>query len=151
MANDARFAVSGWQDDLEDIDPTRNPEEKNEKSILQAAEQGQLEYIKTLLNKNPALIQAKDKDGYTPLHRACYGNHVNVVQYLLERGADINAKTDVHWGPLHSCCHWNNKECGAVLIQWGADVNAESEGGDSKMYFVACMKLVNIYIIRFIS
>lgn len=33
-----------------------------------------------------------DNGGKTPLHRACEGGHVDVVQLLVERGADLEAK-----------------------------------------------------------
>lgn len=62
------------------------------------------------------------------MHRACYSNNIEVVKYLLQKGANISAKTEMLWEPLHSCCQWNHKECAAVLIQNGADVNAKSEG-----------------------
>lgn len=54
--------------------------------MLSAAEEGNLEKIKKLLCKNPLLLDCTDKDGYTPLHRACYGNNVEVVEVDLERG-----------------------------------------------------------------
>lgn len=78
---------------------------------------------------NPDLINAKDNDKYTPLHRACYSNHVEIVKYLLQKGADVAAKTEMQWQPLHSCCQWNHVKCASVLLQNGADVNAPSEGG----------------------
>ncbi|KAL3266554.1 hypothetical protein HHI36_010721 [Cryptolaemus montrouzieri] len=137
MVNDERFLVSGWEDDLHDIDPSRNPEEGTEKMFLKAAEDGELKTITDLVKINPALIQAIDKDGYTPLHRACYGNHLDIVKFLLENGADISAKTAMQWEPLHSCCHWNNKECAIALIQWGADINSESEGGQTPLHLCA--------------
>lgn len=97
--------------------------------ILKACEKGDLEIVKSLLEKDPNLINAKDGDSYTPLHRACYSNNIEIVEYLLQKGADIFAQTEMHWQPLHSCCKWNNFKCAALLIQNGADVNAVSEGG----------------------
>lgn len=73
-------------------------------------------------------MNESDNDGYTPLHRACYGNFIDIVDYLLAKGADISHKTQLQWQPLHSCCHWNSKDCAIRLIQHGADVNATSEG-----------------------
>lgn len=143
--NDENFSVSGWEDEIQDIDETRNPKgnnnklctlnalkylfvDKNEYDILQACEKGNLEGIKSLIEKNPDLINITDKDKYTPLHRACYSNNIEVVKYLIQKGANISAKTEMQWEPLHSCCQWNHKECAAILIQNGADVNAKSEG-----------------------
>lgn len=113
--------------------------EKSENTFMKAAEDGNLEQMKILLKVNPTLIQISDKDGYTPLHRACYGDHIDTVRFLLEQGADMSAKTDMKWEPLHSCCHWNNKKSGITLIQWGADVNAESEGGENPCLFFICI------------
>ena len=58
--------------------------EPDEKAILQAAENGNLEKVKNLLAKNPSLIEAADIDGYTPLHRACYGNHIEIVEVFIK-------------------------------------------------------------------
>lgn len=147
MANDERFLVSGWEDDLNDIDEEENPHGKQdsiisfvccssyfniletpEKEILWAAENGDIVKLESLINNDPSLIHITDKDGYTPLHRACYSNHIKIVEYLIEHGANISAKTQMQWEPLHSCCQWNHKECALKLIQNGADVNAQSEG-----------------------
>lgn len=48
--------------------------------MLTAAEEGNLEKIKKLVSKNRLLLECTDKDGYTPLHRACYGNNIEVVE-----------------------------------------------------------------------
>lgn len=54
--------------------------EKPETEILWAAENGRLDLLKNLVTKNPGLVKVKDRDGYTPLHRACYNNHSEVVE-----------------------------------------------------------------------
>lgn len=51
-----------------------------ETEILWAAENGELETVKNLITLNRSLLLFKDKDGYTPLHRACYNDHENVVE-----------------------------------------------------------------------
>ncbi|PSN30994.1 Ankyrin repeat domain-containing protein 49 [Blattella germanica] len=113
--------VSGWDDDTEGIDEDRNPCSTPMREILCAAESGNLAKIATLISLNPELIQATDKDGYTPLHRACYSNH-----FLLKHGANIHAETEDGWQPLHSACKWNNAHCAANLLEHGADPNVTS-------------------------
>lgn len=131
-----RFAVSGWDDDLNDIDTTRNPEGK-EKDFLSAAQSGDLVKVQELYEQDPALLKGTDQDRYTALHRACYGNHVDVVKFLISKGADVAAETEMGWQPLHSSCQWNNKECAAILLQNGADVNAKSEGSQTPLHVAA--------------
>ena len=36
-------------------------------------------------------MNAKDKGGYTPLWLAARGGHIDVVKFLVDKGADVNA------------------------------------------------------------
>ncbi|KAJ8924720.1 hypothetical protein NQ315_000872 [Exocentrus adspersus] len=136
MINDEQFMVSGWEDDVQGVDETYDPKDK-EQQMLHACEKGNMEEVKALLETNPELINVTDKDKYTPLHRACYNNNIEVVKFLVQKGANISAKTEMLWQPLHSCCQWNHKECAAVLIQNGADVNATTEGNQTPLHIAA--------------
>jgi ankyrin repeat protein len=53
--------------------------ESPDKEILWASENGKLSAVERLIRVDPMLIHVKDKDGYTPLHRACYNDHEHVV------------------------------------------------------------------------
>jgi len=53
--------------------------ESSNKEILWASENGKLSVVERLILANPLLIHVTDKDGYTPLHRACYNDHEHVV------------------------------------------------------------------------
>ncbi|XP_066258804.1 ankyrin repeat domain-containing protein 49-like [Euwallacea similis] len=131
------FLVSGWDVDMSDIDKSRNPSDELQRTVLNAAENGHLDVLKDLLDKDPTLVHTVDKDKYTPLHRACYGNHLDVVKFLIEKGADLTAKTEMQWEPLHSCCQWNHVQCAAYLIVSGANVNATTEGGQTPLHIAA--------------
>lgn len=78
-----------------------------------------------------------DEDGYTPLHRACYNNNVEIAKLLIQYGADVNARTLMQWTPLHSAAKWSNADCMALLLQHGADINAESEGKQNPLHIAA--------------
>ena len=60
--------------------------------IHQAAWDGDLEKVKTLLKDNPDLVFSKDKINYTPLHVAALKGHKDVMKFLLASKADVNAK-----------------------------------------------------------
>jgi ankyrin repeat protein len=49
------------------------------KDILWASENGELSVVERLILCDPMLIHVRDKDGYTPLHRACYNDHEHIV------------------------------------------------------------------------
>lgn len=112
-------------------------EDKPEARILWAAQHNELELVKTMLEKAPGLVGARDEDLYTPMHRAAYSNHIQVVRYLLEKGADPLATTDTGWTPMHSAAKWNNCEIVELLLNTGTPVNTGSEGGLTALHVAA--------------
>lgn len=65
-----------------------------EYKLLEASKAGELEIVSTILNAHPHLVNCRDVDGRqsTPLHFAAGYNRVEVVEFLLSRGADVHAK-----------------------------------------------------------
>jgi len=131
-----RMQVSAWEDDEDGVEEARDAIDPMQKAVLEAAEKGDFDKIKSYYDLDPTLIKCTDKDGYTPLHRACYGNHVKIIEFLLQAGAEIDAKTQDDWQPLHSACVWNNVDCAAVLVAQGADINAKSKGHQTPLHLV---------------
>ncbi len=66
-------------------------------SMYDAAESGNIEAVKQHLAAGTD-VNAKDKDGWTPLHPASYEGHQEIVELLIGKGADVNVK--VEFGPF---------------------------------------------------
>ncbi|XP_026463363.1 ankyrin repeat domain-containing protein 49-like [Ctenocephalides felis] len=149
--------ISGWDDQDENIEVERNPHETPEKEILWAAESGELEVVEDLLKKHPHLINTRDKDNYTPLHRQDYfikQRTVIILMWLMHTttaGADPNAETEMKWTPLHSACKWNNASVAGLLLQYGANVNAQSNGGQTPLHVASsssdCREVLTILLL----
>jgi len=105
--------------------------------ILWAVNENRINEVREILRLDADTVNAKDNDGYTPLHRAAYNNFVDMAKLLLQYRADPNARTELGWTPLHSACKWNNADCAHLLLQFGADVNAESEGKQTPLHITA--------------
>ena len=56
-----------------------------------AAAAGDLVRVRALLDADPRLIHLSDRSGGTPLHRAVVASEREVIDLLLDRGADIHA------------------------------------------------------------
>ncbi|CAG4979263.1 unnamed protein product [Parnassius apollo] len=144
--------VSGWDDADQDVDIVKNPKANPIDHVLWAAENGELEELKELLTSQPGLVHARDSDGYTPLHRAAYGNHVACISYLLSAGANVTTKTELGWTPLHSACNWNNYTAAARLLAAGADPAALSDGEQTPLHLAAaishCKSTLIILLLR---
>ncbi|KRY00230.1 2-oxoisovalerate dehydrogenase subunit alpha, mitochondrial [Trichinella pseudospiralis] len=103
--------VSGWEEmDNTGIIPDENVENDPGKKLLAAAEKGDADEVVNLLKCDRSLVHVRDRDFYTPLHRAAYNNHVSVIKVLLSNGADISAQTEDGWQPLHCAARWGNLE-----------------------------------------
>ena len=56
-----------------------------------------------------SMIDARDRDGWTAVHYACYYGRVAALQVLIDAGADLNIVAEPRgglWTPLHAACGW---------------------------------------------
>ena len=94
---------------------------------------GQKAVIETLVAKG-ADINAKEKDGTTPLHEAVGKKHTEIVKFLLDKGAEINTKGG--WQrqtPLHCAVRVGDSNTVELLLAHGADINAKDRFGDTPL------------------
>lgn len=103
--------------------------------IDEAARKGEVSKIQQLLDRNPALISARDDFmGQMPLHFAAEAGNRVVAELLIEKGADVNAKD---WGngitPLQWAVMNGQKGIALFLITKGANVNAKNNDGKSAL------------------
>jgi len=99
----------------------------NAQDIFSAAAEGDLERIKQLISDKQELVNATNESGKTALHIASEKGHLEIVEYLLEGGADIEAKSIYELTPLFSAAETGNIELAEMLIKYRADVNAFSQ------------------------
>ena len=106
------------------------------RAITKATKNGNTAAVKEMLEQDPLLINARDKDDSTPLHYAAWKGHVEIARTLLRLGADVNAQNrNTHWGntPLHAAAHANNRAIAEILISHGAEVNARDLNGNTPL------------------
>lgn len=106
-----------------------------DQEIHEIATDGEVEKLKSLLDKNPELIEAKGWHDRTPLHRAAEFGNVDCVRLLIERGADVNARSllwsatalfEAIGGAEKDDTSGNNMACAQLLLENGADPNIKS-------------------------
>ncbi|KAH3757010.1 Serine/threonine-protein phosphatase 6 regulatory ankyrin repeat subunit B [Pelomyxa schiedti] len=70
-------------------------EEKEEvmRGLIVAARYGRLEEVKDLVERRGADVNCRAEDDWTPLHVACQRMHLDVILYLLSKGADTSLET----------------------------------------------------------
>lgn len=114
------------------------------KKLFQAIRKGDLELVKMLIEKEPALVNCvakqppKKDDGQSPLQVALKTGNFAIAEFLLHRGADVNFMESEtccnHWRSpvIHDainaaimCCRWN------VLSEDGLEVFSTAEEADA--------------------
>ena len=86
-----------------------------------------------LLSQYSGYVDVRDFQGRTTLHLAASGGHLQVVQMLLERGADINARNNADETPLYETLEYINYKLAdryldvmRVLLEHGADIDTQN-------------------------
>jgi uncharacterized protein len=103
-----------------------------------AARCGETERIKSILRKNPGVINEKNETGYTPLDVAAENGQVEAARVLIEAGADVNACSGSAMcrTPLHCAAgseHESAAEIITLLVKNGARIEAKDKGGGTPL------------------
>jgi prolyl 4-hydroxylase len=61
--------------------------------LAHAAAIGDIDRVAHFVSNHKDLLHMKDSNGWQPIHEAARGGHLEVVQLLLEHGADVNERT----------------------------------------------------------
>jgi len=95
-------------------------------SLEQAASEGRVETIKSLIAQGGD-INAKNAHGQSPLHLAVKQGNSDVVQVLLENGAEVDAiETDSGCTSLHYAASLGHADLCESLVRYGANPDAQT-------------------------
>lgn len=60
--------------------------------LIEAAKKGVFEEVRAIVSEHPEFLNSKDDSGATAVHYAAFGGYRDVVEFLVQQGADINAR-----------------------------------------------------------
>ena len=102
-----------------------------------AITEDKLDLVKKLLKKGSHL-EIKDDYGYTPLLEAVnYGASEEVIDLLLEHGADVNAVTEDKKTALHFAAQNDDEDMVRKMIEKGLFLDAEDKDGWTPLHEAA--------------
>ena len=94
-----------------------------------AAANGHTETVRTLLCMPEVDVNHSNISGKTSLHRAVLKKRSDVVQLLIDAGADVEVKRD-GWSPLHCASELGELDI-VQMLEAGADVCVVDDKGDT--------------------
>jgi len=101
----------------------------NSTLFLTACANGDLSECQRLLGENLINIDVTTGDGLTGLHEAAICGNAQLVEYLINHGANINCCDNEGWTPLHAAASLGQVKVVEMLLDYGADptiVNCEN-------------------------
>lgn len=123
-------------------------------SIHEGAAVGKRSAIADALRRDPASLDSFSSDGWTALHFAAYFNHPDLVQMLIDAGADpqIESRNDEKVWPMQSALSNNSLASASLLIKSGASLEAPPDGnGWTALHYVASkgqVQLINDFLMH---
>ncbi len=108
-------------------------------SLYEASAVGDAGKVEKALAANPDLLNAFAPDGFTALGLAAFFGNPDVVDLLLQQGADPNiaSQNSLHVMPLHSAVAARHLDIARELLAEGADPNARQQDGFTPLHEAA--------------
>ncbi len=109
------------------------------------AKNGSCEAVKAILThvekchsgKLREVVNIENNQGQTPLHIAAENGWLNIVKYLISKGANTNAKDKYGRTPLHIAAKNGEFDMVKYLINEGANVNAKDKFDSTPLHSAA--------------
>lgn len=99
---------------------------------------GDLVEIANLLKKNPEYLDQQDRRlGFTPLAHAVVHAKLDVVRFLLKKGANPNLQDYIGESPLHLAAENSYVEITEVLLNSKAEPNCSTIDGETPLHHAA--------------
>ncbi|KAM4016280.1 protein phosphatase 1 regulatory subunit 12C isoform 6-T6 [Anomaloglossus baeobatrachus] len=76
------------------------------------------------------IIDSTNTDGISALHQACIDENLEVVEFLVNHGANVNQADNEGWTPLHVAASCGYMEIAEYLLKHSANIAAVNSDGD---------------------
>jgi ankyrin repeat protein len=109
----------------------------DESILFDACRRGNLQEVEKIYTANPDLIHAADFKGFTALIIAAYNDQPELVQFILEKGANPDAQDMAGNTALMGASFKGYTGIVEQLLNAGADVNLRNSNGAPALTFAA--------------
>jgi ankyrin repeat protein len=100
--------------------------------LTEAVRRGTLDTVKDLVEAKGYDVNHRTKGGWSSLSIACERGtteHIEILKYLVERGASLEARSDEGWSSLHVAATTERLPVMTYLLENGVDINIKDNFG----------------------
>ena len=105
--------------------------DETEASIWRAAADGDLETVRRLTDSGTPVDSPDPRFFTLPLAWAATGDHAEVVELLLEGGANPNQRMGDENTPMHTACFFGASESARLMLKAGGDLHVSNRHGET--------------------
>ena len=117
-------------------------------AMFAAVKGGHVSTVETLLNHDNGLIEIANYRGWTPLIFAIERRQVNIVRFLLNRGANIHAILSDGITTLMLACQQNSAEIMRLLLDTKVDVQSRDNFQQTALHYAARSRQFSVEAVR---
>ena len=135
--NSTKMAEINYQDGA-------NVDERNESNntipLHVACFKGDIESVKSLIEKDANVNEKNETNGNTPLHVACFQDDIESIKLLIENGADVTAKNNANENIFHMLCMTQDTAALSYLLTLSecTDLMEQKNFSGNRPLYVAC-------------
>lgn len=123
-----------WNPDISIIDYLISKGANVNEGFIFACQKGDLELTQKFIDVGANIEYVRAKDNMDALYYAVFNGDLNVIDFLISKGADINKIGDKPRLLLFTACEYLKPGVVASLIKHGVDVNAKKENGETALF-----------------
>ena len=113
--------------------------------LFHAAYKGHIEIVRYLVGLPDVDVNHQGFENFTALHSAVYGE-AEVVQVLIDAGADIDTKNNEGNSPLHYACEEGSLDAVKMLVRAGAGVRDTNHACLVLAVCYGCIEIVRYFV-----
>ena len=119
------------------LDAHTKPSSEVARQFIYAVFLANVQRVNTMLRDNPKLVHEQYARGDTALHHATRNGDLEIVEQLVDHGANVNAIADQGHFPLYCAAGHGHVETTRYLVEKGADLQAKLPDGKTVTEWLA--------------
>ena len=105
--------------------------------LLDACHGGEFDLARSLVSSGTSVDYQDEEHGYTPAMCCCFNDHANILQFLIDQGADKDRANNDGSTAVFVSAQNNSHECLNLLLQHGADKDKATNNGTTPVHISA--------------